>query len=262
MRLFLLVSLCCPLFLWAQDAQKVLIPYYKDGLYGYVDKQKNTVIEPHYTQANPFGFKYKFSSFPDLAFVVYQEQDYLIDRDGNLTLLAPFLAEQDKQDESPVPRQEEVAFVDYQIFNEEGKKGIIDHLGEIILPATNKYISLYKFRTPYQDKKTKKYKIPVFASVQNDDGLTLYRLDEFQHYNQIQMTSFSANSNHIIVKIKTTTQEQYGILFQNQLVLVDPRYTYVGKYYEEEEIMYTTITLNGRRTTVYLGLDGTPYYEE
>lgn len=52
------------------------------------------------------------------------------------------------------------------------------------------------------------------------------------------------------------------MLLKDQLILLDPMYFFVGKYYEDQKIMYATKIINGRPVTVYLDSNGNKYYEE
>lgn len=260
MKKTLLLLFLNPLLLFAQD-QEVLIPYYKDGLYGYANLDKKIIIEPKFTQANPFGYDHIFSTYIDLALVNFQDVYYLMDRQGKLINKEEFLK---KQNDTFAPAQiDQVATTSFEIIEKDGKKGISDKYGNLILAPEFKYISIYYFNTPYViDKHTQKYATPTFASVSDDHTHSIYRLDQFKHYKNLSATSFSYNSNHLIVLFETDSIKQHGVLLKDQLILLDPMYFFVGKYYEDQKIMYATKIINGRPVTVYLDSNGNKYYEE
>lgn len=259
MKKYLFILFLYPFTLLAQD-QEVLIPYYKDGLYGYANFDKKIIIEPKFTQANPFGYNHNFSTYIDLALVRYEDVYYLMDRQGELKNKDEFL---EKQDDSFAPAQiDQVKTTLFKITEKDGKKGIIDACGTEILAPEFNHISIYYFNNIYLDEETKKYTTPTFASVSDAHTHSIYRLDKLKHYKNISITSFTYNSNHLVVQLDTETKKQHGVLLEDQLILLDPMYFFLGKYYEDQKIMAATKLINGRPVTVYLASNGNKYYEE
>ena len=73
---------------------------------------------------------------------------------------------------------------------------------------------------------------------------------------------YNCTHTHLIVLFETDSIKQHGVLLKDQLTLLDPMYFFVGKYYEDQKIMYATKIINGRPVTVYLDSNGNKYYEE
>jgi hypothetical protein len=229
-------------------------------LYGYTDIDKNKVIEFQFTKAYPFGYEYKGIYYPDIAMVEIKYAPYLLNRKGELISYKDFLKKEFKK-YSFIKRDEYEDNDQYVVFEYENKKGVKDIGGKVVVPAIYDDITIFSFEKEYWDKNTNSFRFPTYIDGEKQGEHTLLRIDKSEEYTQTQYNSF--NSNHLLVSKKIAEDTyQYGVLRVDGLHPIDTKYINVYKYYETDQIIHVGLVVNKQIVSMYIGIDGTAYYEE
>lgn len=239
-----------------------LIPFRKGDLFGYSDRDKNIVIKPQFDNAYPFGYTHGYSYYIYHALTQIDTTMYIVNHKGEIITQKEFRNKFPEEKYRPA-QQDRVKTMEYSIFEVDGKQGVKDELGSIIIPAEYDYVKLYLFGEDYYDEKTKKYFTPSYAQVDNQETDKLIRLDKYMEYDNVRCTSFTFNSNHLVISLTLSKgSSQKGIITTGGLFLMDPKYINIWKYYEEQEIMCVSRVLGRHPADMYISLDGVEYYEE
>ena len=248
--------------LFAQELP-TLVPYLKGGKFGFVDENKNIVIEPKFTNAYPFGYFYDNYYGPYYALVQIDSDIYFVDRKGNLAKEEEFKKNYIANYEFP-PQQQELKSFKYFVFKKNEKKGLKDENNKIILKPVYEDLDIYSFSKSYNDKKNKKKSFKqTYANVLKDGKTQLIRIDKFKAYENVSLSSFRNNSNHMIVWIKNENEKfSNGILLNGELITISKKYTLISKFYAEQGIISVDKIIDNYPVTLYIDLKGNEYYEK
>ncbi len=238
-----------------------LIPFLKGKKFGYVDASGKMIIQPKFNNAYPFGYSHDYSTYPGFALVQIGKTMFLVDKNANLMKESDF----SKKNESPYlppPQVEELRLFSYEIFEKDGKKGIQDENKNIILEAIYSEIDLHSFRDSYYDEASKTIRKPTFAITRKDDKEVMVRVDKLKIYDDIFLSSFSENSNHMIVWVaKDGKTINNGVLLEDRLILVDPKFTRIHKYYEDSGLMNVDQVVGEHPVSFYIDSTGKSYFQ-
>lgn len=239
-----------------------LVPYLKGKKFGFVDENKNIIIEPKFTNAYPFGYYYDQYYGPNYALVQIERDMFFVDSKGNLIKEDEFKKNNISNYQFP-PQKEELKSFKYFVFEKNNKKGLKDENNKIILKPIYKYLDIYTFSQSYYDKKKKKYFKPTYANVSKDDKDELIRIDKFKVYENISLSSFRINSNHMIVWVKKENKTiNNGILINGNLITILPKYTRINKFYVEQGLISVDKIIDDHPVSLYIDLKGNEYYEK
>ncbi|MDR2224140.1 MAG: hypothetical protein LBE34_15595 [Flavobacteriaceae bacterium] len=257
LRFFLLF--CSLGVLQAQTTQK-LIPFLKGELYGYTTIDKNKVIDFQFTKAYPFGYEYKGLYYPDLAMVEIKYAPYLLNRKGELISYQDFLKKEFKK-YSFIIRGKQKINTQYVTFIDGNKQGVKDIGGNVVVPAIYDDIMMFSFEKEYWNDDSNSFCFPTYVAGEKQGEYTLLRVDKPEEYTQTEYNSFS--SNHLLVSKKIAENTyQYGVLGVDGLHPIDSKYINVYKFYETDQIIHVGLVVNKEIVSMYIGIDGTEYYEE
>lgn len=235
-----------------------LIPYKKGNKYGYCDKNKKIILPIIYENAYPFGFQSDFSYNEGLACVQIDSETYLINKKGEIIAKREDFERKERQENLRIPQVEKVKTVDYNVFEENGLKGVKDENGKIIVKPAYEHISIIKFPNSYKDPKTKKYYNPTYADTYSKKESSIIRLDKLNFYTNYHVRMHDANSDYIIID---SNEKKWGLLFENETKLFDPKFTKILNYYPKQQLLNVYKIVDDHPYDFYIDLDGTEYYE-
>jgi len=256
----------CLLFLVSLSvtAQKAdLIPFKKGGKYGYSDRDKKIILPVQYNAAYPFGYKTPLGVYQDYALVQVNDETYIINKKGEIIDTA---AKFDKKAREEYLKSEDppgiipLKTVDYTQFEENGKKGVKDEDGSIILKPDFEYIDIRKFTNHYRDPKAHKSYNPTYASVYKNNKSYLIRLDKMNVYDDLSLSSYTADDDFFIVSTNKKP-EQCGIFYEDSVKLFDPKYIKILAYYPHFQLICIENVVNDHPYDFYMDMDGNEYYE-
>ncbi len=256
----LLTSFCILVLAINLNAQNdiKLIPYKKGFKYGYCDQKKNIIIPIQYDNAYPFGYQTDSSYYEDLAFVQINNETYIINKKGEIVDKSKDFDKKSREEGFPPPQTEDIKTVNYDVFEENGLKGIKDEDGNIILKPLYGYLSTYKFSNSYQNPKTKKYYNPTYVSAKSKEKSIIIRLDKLTYYDKYSMRKFDANTDFMIIE---SNDKKQGLLFEKEVKLIDPKFTEILKYYPNQQILCVNKIVDDHPYDIYIDFDGNEYYE-
>lgn len=259
--IYLLLSCLIGITTFSQE-EVGLIPFRKGNLYGYSDKDKNIVIQPQFDNAYPFGYVYGYSNYSFYALTQIDNTMCIVSQKGEVITEDEFKSKFSAE-KYPPARQDRLKTMEYEVFEVDGKQGVRDELGEIIVPAEYDNIKIWMFNDEYYDEESREYFTPSFAQVNNEKTHKIIRLDRYTEYDNIRYTAFTNNSNHLVVNLTHPDGlSQKGVLTAEGLFLIDSKYINIWKYYENQKIMDVSRVIGRHPANMYISLDGIEYYED
>lgn len=244
------------------QSQIALIPYRKGDLFGFVNRKKKMIIKPRFANAYPFGYAHNHTFYPDLALVQIGSEMYLVDKKGKLIKEEIFQAQNEGSEFPPPTRERLMPVYRYKIFEVNGKKGIKNEKDSIVIPPIYDHADLYYLENEYYNERENRHFSPAYIAASNDSMRTIIRIDKFKIYEHVSIASCPAHANHIIVSIKKGNAYQYGILTEDTLTEIDPKYIRANKFYEDQNLLSVDKVINRHPVSIYIDLKGNEYFEE
>jgi len=258
---FLLILLFFINILYSQDSFK-LIPFLKGDLFGFVNENKKLIIEPSFNFAYPFGYSYNKNFYPEFALVQIKDIMFLVNEEGSLIEEEKFKDKVDCNEISPIQSIKlKVQEVRYNIFEKNGKKGIICDNNKIIINPIYDELDIYYFSEAYFDDNFKKYNYPTYINVTLGNKKKIIRIDEYKEFENVSLASFEPNSNYMIVWLNNEYKLN-GMIFNDNLILIDEKYFRIQKFYENQGLLSVTKVIKNHPVSIYIDLKGNEFYEE